>query len=182
MISPTGQIEYYNKAKSINPNLPSLILSMANYYDKIGDKQASEKALLSAITNPDMGGQQVGVALSLYCSYTAKQRGYKVGESALRNTFRAAPSHNAKLNMIYGTVLMAQDNKSEAMKQFKIYTAANPDDPAGYEQMIRASLPDSLDKVVQITEQALQFIPDAWQFYFLFGRCQVPAKGNTKRR
>jgi tetratricopeptide (TPR) repeat protein len=64
---------------------------------------------------------------------------------------------------------MAQDNKSEAMKQFEIYTAANPDDPAGYEQMIRASLPDSLDKVVQITEQALQFIPDAWQFYFYLG-------------
>jgi len=34
---------------------------------------------------------------------------------------------------------MAQDNKSEAMKQFEIYTAANPDDPAGYEQMIRAA-------------------------------------------
>jgi len=30
-------------------------------------------------------------------------------------------------------------------------------------------LADSLDKVVQITEQALQFIPDAWQFYFYLG-------------
>ncbi|OPZ15232.1 MAG: photosystem I assembly protein Ycf3 [Bacteroidetes bacterium ADurb.BinA261] len=166
---PNRAIEYYNKAKSINPNLPSLILSMANYYDKIGDKQASEKALLSAITNPDMEVDNKLELLSRYIAVIQQNKGDIKSVNPLFEILFEQHPHNAKLNMIYGTVLMAQDNKSEAMKQFEIYTAANPDDPAGYEQMIRASLPDSLDKVVQITEQALQFIPDAWQFYFYLG-------------
>ena len=51
---PNKALEYYNKAKAINPNLPALTLSMANYYDKIGNKQASEEELRSAITNPYM--------------------------------------------------------------------------------------------------------------------------------
>lgn len=55
------------------------------------------------------------------------------------------------------------------MKQFEIYTTAEPENPAGWEQMLRIALPDSLDRVISITENALKHIPDAYQFYFYLG-------------
>ncbi len=77
--------------------------------------------------------------------------------------------NNTFLNLIYGNVLLLQENKEEARKQFEIYTKANPADPIGYEQMLRLALPDSIDKIIEITEEAIKHIPDAPQFYFYLG-------------
>ena len=84
--------------------------------------------------------------------------------------------NNTLLNLIYGNVLLLQENKEEAMKQFEIYTKANPTDPVGYEQMLRIALPDSIDKIIEITEEAIRYIPDAPQFYFYLGAAKYQQK------
>ena len=55
--------------------------------------------------------------------------------------FRQYPNYS-RLRMIYGNVLMMQNDQKEALKQFRDYITAQPDDPAGYEQIIRIALAD----------------------------------------
>lgn len=166
---PAEALKYYNQAKALNPDYPALVLAMANYYEKTGDKTAAEEELRKAIVSPQM---EVDTKLQLLTRYIGilqeNKRDIKIVNPLFQTLFDQHP-HNTQLNLIYGNVMLLQENKSEAMKQFRIYTDANPTDPAGYEQMLRIMLPDSLNQVIDITQKALQYIPDAPQFYFYLG-------------
>jgi len=82
--------------------------------------------------------------------------------------------------MIYGNVLLMQDDKAGAMKQFEIYVKDNPTDPAGYDQIIRIALADQdLEKIKEVTIEALKHLPQEPQFYFYLGAAHYQ-QGNYK--
>ncbi|MGV8963330.1 MAG: tetratricopeptide repeat protein [Candidatus Saccharimonadaceae bacterium] len=162
-------LEQYNKVKSIDPEFPSLVLSMVNYYEKSGSPQLAQEEIRNALGSPIL---EVDIKLQLLTRYIsmlqANKTDTKIVNSLFTTLFDQHP-HNAQLNFLYGSVLLLQENKKEAMKQFEIYTQAEPENPGGWEQMLRIALPDSLDRVVTITENALKYNPEAYQFYFYLG-------------
>ena len=162
-------LEQYKKVKSIDPDFPSLVLSMVNYYEKSGEPELAQEEIRQALISPMF---EVDIKLQLLTRYISllqsNKTDTKVANPLFETLFDQHP-HNAELNFLYGSVLLLQENKEEAMKQFEIYTAVEPDNPDGWEQMLRIALPDSLDKVISITENALQHIPEAYQFYFYLG-------------
>lgn len=163
-------LQYYERAKRIDPDYPALILSMVNYYEKTNDKQAAQAELQKAVTNTLM---DVEVKLQLLTRYLgilqqAKQD-MKQANGLFEALFEQHPN-NSQLNMIYGNVLLLQENKEGAAEQFQIYTKANPEDPSGYEQQLRIALADQeLEKVKEITTEALKYLPQEPQFYFYLG-------------
>lgn len=162
-------IEQYEKVKAIDPNLPSLVLSMVNYYEKTGKPELAQKEIRQALTNPMF---EVDVKLQLLTRYISLLQSYKTDTKVVNPLFTTLfdqHPHNAQLNFLYGSVLLLQENEAEAMKQFELYTTAEPENPAGWEQMLRIALPDSLDKVISITENALKYLPNEYQFYFYLG-------------
>ncbi|WP_298651372.1 tetratricopeptide repeat protein [uncultured Proteiniphilum sp.] len=163
-------LPYYDKARTIDPDYPALILSMVNYYEKTNDKQAAQAELQKAITNPSM---DVEVKLQLLTRYLGilqqSQQDMKQVNTLFEALFEQHPN-NSQLNMIYGNVLLLQNDKEGAAEQFGIYTKANPEDPAGYDQLIRIALPDEdLEKIKEVTTEALKHLPHEAQFYFYLG-------------
>ncbi|MDO5664749.1 MAG: tetratricopeptide repeat protein [Bacteroidia bacterium] len=171
-------LEYYNQAKLIEPEASSLILSMVNYYEKTGNKAAAIEELQKAIVSSKM---EVDTKLQLLARYIAvlrqNQQDIKIANPFFQSMFEQHPN-NTQINMMYGDVLMLQDDKKGAMNQFEIFTKDNPTDPAGYEQMLRIALPDSLalDKVVEIAQTGIKNIPTAPQFYFYLGLARFQQK------
>ena len=135
-------LNYYERAKGIDPDDPALILSMVNYYERRNDKQAAQTELQKAVTNSLM---DVEVKLQLLTRYLSilqqSQQDMKQVNSLFETLFEQHPN-NSQLNMIYGNVLLLQEDKEGAAKQFEIYITSNPEDPAGYEQLLRIALPD----------------------------------------
>lgn len=163
-------LQYYDRAKEVDPDYPALILSMVNYYEKINDKQAAQAELQKAVTNSSM---EVEIKLQLLTRYLGilqqNQQDMKQVNSLFEALFEQHPS-NTQMNMIYGNVLLLQEDKEGATEQFEIYTKANPEDPAGYEQLLRIALPDQdLEKIREITTEALKHLPQEPQFYFYLG-------------
>ena len=162
-------LEQYKKVEAIDPDFPALVLSMVNYYEKSGEPKLAQEEINRALVSPMF---EIDVKLQLLTRYIttlqSNESDTKVANPLFATLFDQHP-HNAQLNFLYGSVLLLQENKTDAMEQFEIYTAAEPENPAGWEQLLRIALPDSLDKVVSITERALKFIPDAYQFYFYLG-------------
>lgn len=169
-------LEQYEKVKAIDPDLPALVISMVNYYEKSGKSELAKEeirtALLSSMFDVDMKLQLLTRYITMLQSNKADT---KIANPLFISLFDQHP-HHPQLNFLYGSVLLLQENKDEAMKQFEIYTEAEPDNPAGWEQMLRIALPDSLDQVVTITENALKHIPDAYQFYFYLGGAKYQQK------
>lgn len=162
-------LEQYNKVKVIDKDFPSLVLSMVNYYEKSGNPKLAQEEIRNALVSPMF---EVDMKLQLLTRYIsmlqANQTDTKIANPLFVTLFDQHP-HNPQLNFLYGSVLLLQENKEEAMKQFELYTQAEPENPAGWEQMLRIALPDSLDRVVTITENALKYNPEAFQFYFYLG-------------
>ncbi len=169
---------YYQQAKQIDPDEPSLILSMVNYYEKTNNKPAAVEELQKAITSSKM---EVETKLQLLARYITllrqSQQDIKTANPLFQSMFEQHPN-NTRINMMYGDVLLLQEDKKGAMEQFEIYTKDNPADPAGYEQMLRIVLPDTqaLEKVVEITLTGIEHIPTAPQFYFYLGLAKFQQK------
>lgn len=173
---PEKALECYEIAKKIDPDFPALVLSMAGYYEKTNNKLAAEEELKKAITNPKIEIDSKIQILTRYIGILQQNKQDIKSVNPLFQTLFEQHPRNTQLNFIYGNVLLLQEDKAEAMKQFEIYSAENPSDPAGYEQMLRIALPDSLDKVVAITEKGIKYIPEAPQFYFYLGAAQYQQK------
>lgn len=160
---------YYEKTRQIDPDYPPLTLATVGYYEKTGNKQAAEVELTKAIVSPKMDVEMKMQLLTRYIAILQQnKRDIKVANQLFQTLFEQYPN-NTELNLIFGNVLLLQNDKNAAMRQFETYTQANPANPVGYEQMLRVALPDSLNKVIEITSEAIKNIPDAAQFYFYNG-------------
>ncbi len=162
-------LEQYKKVEAADPNYPALVLSMVNYYEKSGKPDLAQEEIRGALMSTMF---EIEVKLQLLTRYIAmlqtNETDTKLANPLFDSLFDQHPN-NAQLNFLYGSVLLLQEDKVGAMEQFEIYVEAEPANPAGWENMLRIALPDSLDKVVWITENALKHIPDAYQFYFYLG-------------
>lgn len=162
-------LEQFKKVEAIDPDYPALVISMVNYYEKSGKPELALEEINRALVSPML---EVDVKLQLLTRYITmlqtNETDTKIANPLFTALFDQHP-HNAQLNLLYGSLLMVQENEAEAMKQFEIYAKAEPTNPGGWEQMLRIALPDSLDKVVEITQEALKHIPNAYQFYFYLG-------------
>ena len=162
-------LEQYSKVEAVDPNFPALVLSMVNYYEKNGKPDLALEEIKGALVSPMF---EIDVKLQLLTRYISMLQSNQTDTTIanpLFNTLFEQHPNNSQLNFLYGSVLMLQENETEAMKQFEIYAKAEPTNPAGWENMLRIALPDSLEKVIWITENALKHIPDAYQFYFYLG-------------
>ncbi|MDR1516576.1 MAG: tetratricopeptide repeat protein [Dysgonamonadaceae bacterium] len=162
-------LQCYDTAKGIDPDFPALVLSMAGYYEKTNNKSAAEEELKKAILSPKFEVDNKIQLLTRYIGILQESKRDIKSVNPLFQTLFDQHPRNTQLNFIYGNVLMMEDNKSEAEKQFEIYNEENPQDPAGYEQLLRIALPDSLDKVIKITAKGIENLPLAPQFYFYHG-------------
>ena len=162
-------LEQFKKVEALDPNYPALVLSMVNYYEKSGKPDLALEEINRALISPMF---EIDVKLQLLTRYInmlqSNAADIKIVNPLFATLFDQHP-HNSQLNLLFGSVLMVQKNETEAMQQFEIYANAEPNNPAGWEQMLRIALPDSLDKVVEITQRALKHIPNAYQFYFYLG-------------
>ena len=162
-------LEQYRKVEVVDANYPALVLSMVNYYEKSGKPDMALEEIKGALINPMF---EIDIKLQLLTRYITMLQSNKTDTTIanpLFGTLFEQHPNNAQLNFLYGSVLMLQENETEAMEQFEIYALAEPENPAGWENMLRIALPDSLEKVIWITENALKHIPDAYQFYFYLG-------------
>ena len=163
-------LSYYEQAKLIDPDYPALTLSMVNYYERTGKSEAARQELKNAITGITM---EVDTKIQLLTRYLGvlqqNSLDIKQANPLFESLFEQHPN-NTQINLIYGNVLLLQNNYTDAVRQFEIYIEDNPSSPEGYEQIIRAALPqEDFAKVKDITSKALEHLPQEAQFYYYLG-------------
>lgn len=169
--------DYYEQARSVDPAFPELILSRINFYEKQNRKKEAQEELEMAISSSSM---EVETKLQLLTRYIGilqqEQQDLTQANPLFESLFRQYPNFS-RLYMIYGNVLMMQNEKDKAMEQFRKYISDQPDDPAGYEQIIRIALPEEdLETIKSVTEQGIKNIPQEPQFYFYLGAAHYQQK------
>ena len=163
-------LRYLEQAKRVDPDFPALVIAMVNYHEKTNNRVAAQEELQKAISGTVMDVETKLQLLTRYLGILQQTQQDLTQANALFESLFEQHPNNTQLNLIYGNVLLLQEDSTGAMEQFELFTRANPDDPRGYEQMLRIALPEEdLDKVVEVTTEALKHLPGEPQFYFYLG-------------
>ena len=154
------------KAKSIDPEDPYLITSMANYYQTVNDQPKAESelraALFSSKTDVDT---KIGI-LSQYIGILQQNKQDLAPANGLLDSLMVEYPQEAKFNLLYGNLLMVQDKKKEANFQYRVYAESDPTNPVGWEQLLQSTDVDSIDALIDVCKSAIVYLPEEPLFYF----------------
>ena len=154
------------RAKTIDPEDPYLITSMANYYQTIDDQPKAEAelriALFSSKTDIDT---KIGI-LSQYIGILQQNKQDLAPANTLLDSLMVKFPQEAKFNLLYGNLLMVQDKKKEANFQYRVYAESDPTNPVGWEQLLQSTDVDSIDALIDVCKAAIVYLPEEALFYF----------------
>lgn len=167
---PEKALRAYERARNIEPGNPYYIVSMANYYEYIGDKAAAQKQIDTALRNNKLDVDTKLGILSRYISTLQSGNKNTEGVDALFETLMEQHPQETDLNMMYGAYLLSQNRPKDAKFQFQIVTETSPEDIMAWKQLLNISIKESdMDEIIRICDQALIQFPGAPEFYFYKG-------------
>ena len=123
-------LKYYQKAHEIDPESPYYIVSMANYYEVVGNKDAAETQIRNALVNEKLDVEtKVGI-LSRYILKLQQTKKGTESANALFQTLLEQHPEDTDLKQMYGSLLVAQGKTDEARFQFQLITEMEPSNAA----------------------------------------------------
>ena len=160
----------YDRAHEIDPSNPYYIVSMANYYEQTGDKEAAEAQIRSALVNPKLDVEtKVGI-LSRYIMRLQQSQGDIASANALFETLLEQHPNETKLNLMYGGLLQMQGKTDEAKFQFQLVAESEPDNMEAWQQLLNLALKsEDVPEIIRICEKCNELFPDSPEFYFYLG-------------
>lgn len=160
----------YEKAHTIDPSNPYYIVSMANYYEAKGDKEAAEKQIKEALVNEQLDVQtKVGILSQYIVRLQQSKQGIENVTVLFQELLEQHPE-DTELKMRYGSLLMARNKNEEAKFQFQLVTELEPGNQAAWQHLLNLALrSEDLPEVVRICTTCMELFPEAPEYYFYLG-------------
>lgn len=160
----------YQKAHEIDPDDPRYIVSMANYYDQTGDKEAAEQEIRDALVNEKLDVEtKVGILSRYVQRLLQTQQGIENANSLFQTLLDQHPE-DTELKLMYGSLLMAQQKEEEAKFQFQLVTEMEPSNEGAWQQLLNISLKgEDIPEVIRICTRCKELFPEAPEYYFYLG-------------
>lgn len=160
----------YQQAHEIDPDDPRYIVSMANYYDQTGDKEAAEQEIRDALVNEKLDVEtKVGI-LSRYVQRLQQTQQEIENANSLFQTLLDQHPEDTELKLMYGSLLMAQQKEEEAKFQFQLVTEMEPSNEGAWQQLLNISLKgEDIPEVIRICTRCKELFPEAPEYYFYLG-------------
>lgn len=161
---------YYEKAHVIDPESPYYIVSMANYYEATGNKEAAEREVRNALVNEKLDVEtKVGI-LSRYILRLQQSKKETENANVLFETLLEQHPEDTNLKQMYGSLLSTQGKTNEAKFQFQLVTEMEPENAAAWQQLLNLALrSEDIPEVVRICTRCQELFPDAPEYYFYLG-------------
>lgn len=160
----------YQQAHEIDPDDPRYIVSMANYYDQMGDKEAAEQEIRDALVNEKLDVEtKVGILSRYVQRLQQTQQGIENANSLFQTLLDQHPE-DTELKLMYGSLLMAQQKEEEAKFQFQLVTEMEPSNEGAWQQLLNISLKgEDIPEVIRICTRCKELFPEAPEYYFYLG-------------
>ncbi len=163
-------LKAYQRADEIDPGNPYYIVSMANYYEAINNKEAAEQQIRSALVNEKL---DVDTKVSILSRYILKLQQSKQGTENANHLFQTLLEQHPEdidLKLMYGGWLLAQDKTEEARFQFQLVTEMEPGNAGAWQQLLNLALKgEDIPEVIRICTACQELFPDAPEYYFYLG-------------
>lgn len=166
----TKALAYYQKAHELDPSSPYYIVSMANYYEVTGNKEAAEQQIRNALVNEKL---DVDTKVGILSRYIIRLQQTKKGMDSANTLFQTLLEQHPEdidLKQMYGSLLVSQDKKEEARFQFQLITEMEPTNVGAWQQLLNLALKsEDIPEVIRICKRCQELFPDAPEYYFYLG-------------
>lgn len=162
--------DYYQKALKLDPGNSYLAVSLANYYEAIGDKESAKNQMKSVFVNPKIDIENKIAYLSHYLQHNVKDStDLPQAEALFRQLLEEYPQE-VDLHTMYGGLLLSQRKISEAKEQFEIVTGLQPENKDIWIQLISLDGQNKeYQEMVETCNKALDLFPESPEIFFYQG-------------
>ncbi len=160
----------YQKAHTIDVSNPYYIVSMANYYEAAGNKEAAETEIRNALTNEKLDIEtKVGILSRYILKLQQSNQGLETS-TALFETLIEQHPEDTDLKLMYGSLLAAQGKEEEAKFQYQLVTEMEPGNPGAWQQLLNmATKAADFKEVIRICTRCIELFPESPEYYFFMG-------------
>jgi tetratricopeptide (TPR) repeat protein len=159
--------EAYQKAYAIDPENPYYVVSMANYYEAIDDKDAAETQIRTALANVKL---DIDLKVAILSRYILRlEQSQKGAESALElfETLIEQHPEETKLRLMYGRLLAMKGKSDEAKFQFQLVSEMEPENDEAWQQLLDLALKSQdTAEIIRLCEKCIELFPDVPEYYF----------------
>ncbi|MDR0536502.1 MAG: tetratricopeptide repeat protein [Tannerellaceae bacterium] len=159
--------EFYQKAHTVDADNPYYIVSMANYYEAINEKDSAETQIRTALANETL---DVETKVSIVSRYIISlERLQKDSDKAIELFDMLINQHPEaiELKLMYGRLLLVKDKNEEAKFQFQLVSEMAPDNAAAWQSLLDMALKaQNMDEVIRLCKKCIELFPDAPEYYF----------------
>ena len=163
-------LNYFRKALEIDPGTPYYPVSMANYYEKIGQRDSAEQQINIALINDRLDIQMKLNILARYIMQLNYSKQDIDGANMLFQTLLDQHPDESQLKLVYGEYLIMQKKYEEALFQIRIVTESEPENMEAWIRLVQLSAQmEDFDEVVRICEKCQEIFPETVEFHFYLG-------------
>jgi Tfp pilus assembly protein PilF len=163
-------LAYFAKANETDPQSPHYPVSMANYYERIGENDSARMQINNALTNSRL---DVDTKVNIITRYIMQQQRARQGLDGANELFRTLIDQHpddTRLRLSYGELLASQGKVDEARFNFTLVTEIEPENEDAWQFLLRLSFHDmSAAEVLDLCKRASETFPTSLEFAFYLG-------------
>lgn len=167
---PQEAYDTYQKILKEEPGYAPALLSMASYYQKTGQDSLYHVQLDTILLNEDVESatkMDIMRQLIVQSEQTTKDSTQIV---SLFNEILKRPQQNADLAMLCAQYLITKRMEKESVPVLYQVLALDPENKPARLQLLSYAIRDNnLDEVIKVASPALEYNPDAMEFYYYLG-------------
>ena len=174
-------LKYFRKAIEIDPESPYYPVSMANYYEKAGQRDSAKIQIDAALVNQRLDIDTKLTILVRYIMQLQRSKQEDIDDSnVLFQTLLDQHPDDSRLKLIYGEYLAKQNKYDEARFQMRIVTESEPENREAWQQLLELSYQmRDFDEMIRICKKCREIFPEELNFHNSLGMAYYLKKDFT---
>ena len=165
-----GALSSYQAAHEIDPTSPYYPVSMAKYYEAVGDRAAAENQIRTALVDRELDVDTKMRILARYLRQLQQSPEAMMTADTLFRTLQTQHPDEPSLKIYYAGLLFAQNKKEEARFQYQLVTEMEPDNEVAWQQLLVIALQtDSTAEAMRICRKCREMFPKSPVYHFYLG-------------
>lgn len=161
---------YYRKAQEVDSESPYYPVSMANYYEKTGQRDSAKMQITAALMNERL---DVNTKLSILARFIHQLQTSSQdidGADVMFQTLLNQHPDESRLKMVYAMFLSSLKKFDEARFQISLVTESEPENKEAWLQLLElARQTKDFDEAIRISEKCREIFPEEIEFHYYLG-------------
>lgn len=167
---PAKAFPIYQNARRTDPGNPGIALSLADYYNAMGDSAAAAEQLLLALANPDT---EVSTKLEILTPLLIRSLQGELDSTSVMGYFNQLLEQHPteyQIRELYVQWLLEKGHKQEAKDELRTVLDLNPNQLKAWRSYLDLNLEvDNQSTIRDICQEALTYFPNEAVFWFYYG-------------